>query len=70
MWERTVMCKHSDLDVRNRAEASMATVCGVFLCCVSSEAKLSEKTAMQVVPFEPSLQVAVHVEKVKRVAKE
>jgi len=38
--------------------------------CVSSEAKLSEKTAMQVVPFEPSLQVAAHVEKVKRVAKE
>lgn len=41
-----------------------------FLYCDSSEAKLSEKTAMQVVPFEPSLQVAVHVEKVKSVTKE
>lgn len=30
MWERTVMCKHSDLDVRNEAEANMAIVCGGF----------------------------------------
>lgn len=30
MWERTVMCKHSDLDVRSRAEANMATVCVFF----------------------------------------